>query len=179
MTKLTNIKRLLIGAQLMEKKMTPCEKLGYKVGDRFEVIDPERVTGNCSVGDIIILHRDDGTTSPFFRKEGRYFAHDCGYFEAIKPLEKLDNTLKPGDTIERDGKKYHVALEEIPQYDFKPGMMCRVVWDGVDSACPMHSDCTRVIHVGNRSAGQEYIAYSCTNGYLAIGYVNTSSLRPE
>ena len=158
--------------------MTPCEKLGYKVGDRFEVVDPEQVTGNCSVGDIIILHRDDGTTSPFFRKEGRDFAHDCGYLGAIKPLRKLDNTLKTGDTIVRDGKKYRVMLEEIPQYDFKPGMLCRVVWDGSES-CIMHSNRTRVVYIENSSTGREKVAYSCEDGRLAIGFVNTSSLRPE
>ena len=158
--------------------MTPCEKLGYKVGDRFEVIDPEQVTGNCSVGDIIILHRDDGSTSPFFRKEGRDFAHDCGYLEAIKPLRKLDNTLKTGDTIERDGKKYRVTLEEIPQYDFKPGMLCEVIWDGSET-CVDHSDSSRVVYLGNRRECRERVAYSNQVGNIAIGFVNTSNLRPE
>ena len=158
--------------------MTPCEKLGYKVGDRFEVIDPEQVTGNCSVGDIIILHRDDGSTSPFFRKEGHGFAHDCGYLEAIKPLRKLDNTLKTGDTIERDGKKYHVTLEEIPQYDFKAGMMCVVDWDGTES-CIDHSDSSRVVYLGNRREGRETVAYPDQIGNIVTGYVNTSNLRPE
>ena len=158
--------------------MTPCEKLGYKVGDRFEVINPECVTGNCSAGDIIILHRDDGSSMPLFRKEGEDYAHDCGYLEAIKPLRKLDNTLKTGDTIERDGKKYRVTLEEIPQYDFKPGMLCRVDWDGSEACCD-HSDCTKVVYIENRRTGVERVAYSCTSGYLSIGFVNTSSLRPE
>ena len=158
--------------------MTPCEKLGYKVGDMFEVIDPEYATGDLSAGDIIILHRDDGTNAPYFRKEGKDSNSDYAYLEAIKPLRKLDSTLKTGDTIERDGKKYRVTLDEIPQYDFKPGMLCRVIWDGTEN-CGMHSDCTRVVYKGNHSTGIEKVAYSCANGYLAIGYVKTPNLRPE
>ena len=46
--------------------MTPCEKLGYKVGMQFELTD------NCSVspkGSIVILSHDDGTESPWFKSE--------------------------------------------------------------------------------------------------------------
>ena len=155
--------------------MTPCEKLGYKVGDRFEVINTEYVTGNCIAGDTIILHRDDGTISPFFRKEGSDWEGDYAYLPSLRPLK---NTLKTGDTIERDGKKYRVTLEEIPQYDFKPGMLCRVIWDGSEY-CSMHSGCTRVVYIENSSTGREMVSYACEGGDLAIGFVNTSSLRPE
>ena len=158
--------------------MTPCEKLGYKVGDRFIALDDNELIGR-SKGDILELVEDDGSNCPVFKNITTGKDLTVCTLHRITLLRSYEASLKTGDTIERDGKKYRVTLEEIPQYDFKPGMLCRVVWDGADSACPMHSDCTRVIYVGNRIAGNEYIAYSCTNGYLAIGYVNTSNLRPE
>lgn len=158
--------------------MTPCEKLGYKVGDRFVVIRPELVTGGMSAGDIIILHRDDGSSMPLFRKEGEDYAHDCGYLEAIKPLRKLDNTLKTGDTIERDGKKYRVTLEEIPQYDFKTGMLCQVDWDGSE-ICTGHSKSKTVVYLRDGENGRSQVAYATPSGTFITGYVNTSNLRPE
>ena len=46
--------------------MTPCEKLGYKVGDRFVAqIDGEM----AKKGDILALVRDDGSRMPYFRNE--------------------------------------------------------------------------------------------------------------
>jgi hypothetical protein len=45
--------------------MTPCEELGYKVGDKFRVIGNPR--GNFAIGSIIELARDDGSTMPPFR----------------------------------------------------------------------------------------------------------------
>lgn len=46
--------------------MTPCEKLGYKVGDRFIAqIDGEPT----KKGDILALVNDDGSRMPYFRNE--------------------------------------------------------------------------------------------------------------
>lgn len=48
---------------------TPCEELGYKVGDKFVALEhslfPE--------GTILTLHRDDGTSIPLFAGEGSDF----------------------------------------------------------------------------------------------------------
>lgn len=156
--------------------MTPCEKLGYKVGDRFEVIDEDKNVAGWGLGTILILCKDDGTDCPGFREENKEWHHDFAYLDGIKPITRI---LKTGDEITQDGKKYRVTLEEIPQYEFKPGMICRVDWDKADASCAMHSDCTRVVFLGNRRAGREEIAYAVTDGSLAIGFVNTSSLRPE
>ena len=45
--------------------MTPCEKLGYKVGDRFRVREPYS-TNYYSEGDEVTLSFDDDTSSPYF-----------------------------------------------------------------------------------------------------------------
>ena len=47
--------------------MTPCEKLGYKVGDRFEVC--EKAGYGFELGDIAVLDDDDGSRIPFFTNE--------------------------------------------------------------------------------------------------------------
>ena len=41
----------------MSKQMTPCERLGYKVGDEFEVICHHAF----KKGQVVTLHEDDGT----------------------------------------------------------------------------------------------------------------------
>lgn len=155
--------------------MTPCEKLGYKVGDRFECVKGNTSVGR-HVGDILILKHDDGSGYPFFENVTRNKKWSVCCLRNVKPLSP---TLKSSDEITQDGKKYRVTLEEIPQYEFKPEMICQVDWDKADASCMMHSDCTRVVFLGNRRAGREKITYVKTDGDLAIGYVNTSSLRPE
>lgn len=46
----------------MSKKMTPCEKLGYKVGDKFTVIKDSYF----EKGTIVVLSEDDGSEVPWF-----------------------------------------------------------------------------------------------------------------
>lgn len=50
----------------MSKKMTPCEKLGYKVGDEFEVVEKSY---KFDAGDVVCLQNDDGTAYPYFTNE--------------------------------------------------------------------------------------------------------------
>lgn len=159
--------------------MTPCEKLGYKVGDRFEIISSD--VSILRKGSIVSLWEDDGTTSPVFRdSEGEtwYCTIPGSEVDVGVTVSPIITPLKSGDEITQDGKKYRVTLEEIPQYEFKPGMICQVVWDGSEH-CWMHSECTKVVYVGNNSDGSEQVAYAATDGDLAIGYVKTSNLRPE
>lgn len=78
--------------------MTPCEKLGYKVGDRFEVTG-NGVTDPIKVGDIITLYRDDGSVAPFFQRDGEEFDHDCAFFSSLRPL-------KPQTEAEKRGAKF-------------------------------------------------------------------------
>lgn len=55
--------------------MTPCEKLGYKVGDKFIVTKD----GTFSIGSLVSLYEDDGTGNPLFRLiEGECQYLRCG-----------------------------------------------------------------------------------------------------
>ena len=157
--------------------MTPCEKLGYKAGDRFVSLNNNK-DSDRDVGDFLIMKKDDGDDCPWFLNE-RTQETIAVMMENVKKISDKGG-LKTCDTIERDGRKYRVTLEEIPQYEFKPGMMCQVTWDGSET-CVLHSDCTRVVYLGNKGMGREEIAYTAEGGNtaLAIGYVKTSNLRPE
>lgn len=61
--------------------MTPCEELGYKIGDRFVVVSP---SDYFSIGDIVTLHHDDGTTAPKFTDE-----HGMSVYELLTVFEKI------------------------------------------------------------------------------------------
>ena len=156
--------------------MTPCERLGYKVGDRFVVI--QQSNSRAKVGWIVVLSFDDGSDNPFFKKDGENGTNEyCPKLSEIRPL-KTTTTIKSGDEITRDGKKYRVTLEEIPQYDFKPGMMCRVVWDGSEW-CVNHTESTCVVFVEYDDNTCSKIHYQHSSGSLCTGFVNTANLRPE
>ncbi|MGL5726381.1 MAG: hypothetical protein ACRCYD_00785, partial [Plesiomonas sp.] len=50
--------------------MTPCEELGYKVGQQFEVIEYNiGYNKEAKVGDIITLIQDDGSSIPYFSSD--------------------------------------------------------------------------------------------------------------
>lgn len=55
--------------------MTPCQELGYKVGDKFTVINP---IYNWKKGQVITLYRDDGDDLPLFSGEGCEFHNADG-----------------------------------------------------------------------------------------------------
>ena len=162
--------------------MTPCEKLGYKVGDRFEAV--RDCYNAIDQGDILVLVHDDGTSEPEFKDQAGSTWY--GGIEGISTIDidlivrplKTSTTLKSGDEITLDGKKYRVILEEIPQYDFKPGMMCRVVWDGTEY-CDHHTKSDNVVFAGISSSGRYEIQYQHSSGGLCTGYVKTTNLRPE
>ena len=73
--------------------MTPCEKLGYKVGDKFEVVSDGGSW--CKRGDIVVLNEDDGSNCPFFHKENGGWQQRCLYLHEVKLLQpKLFKLLK-------------------------------------------------------------------------------------
>ena len=157
--------------------MTPCEKLGYKVGDRFECVEGN-VRLNRYAGDILVLKYDDGSEYPWFENVTRKEKETVCYLECIQPLKSY---LKSGDEITQGVKKYRVTLEEIPQYEFKPGMMCKVVWDGSE-VCADHTDYDRVVYISkerHEDGDRHRIAYLASAGIIVRGYVKTSNLRPE
>lgn len=72
--------------------MTPCEEMGYKVGDEFTVLESAE---GFTAGQTIELNRDDGTDMPMFKgrntlytladawtASGAYL--DLGYVQKIK-----------------------------------------------------------------------------------------------
>ena len=155
--------------------MTPCEKLGYKVGDRFVSLNNNK-DSDRDVGDFLIMKKDDGDDCPWFLNERTQETIPV-MMESVKKIPDK-GILKTGDTIERDGKKYRVTLEEIPQYEFRPGMLCRVIW-GKGTYCGEHSSSDRVVFLNDENDGSYKVAYANTYGSILTGYVNTSNLRPE
>jgi len=92
----------------MSKKMTPCEKLGYKVGDEFEVISHHAF----KKGQVVTLHEDDGTECPLFAGDGGgagvFDGVECSFATLNKQVRKIANKLKPAkqalaDAIHQNG----------------------------------------------------------------------------
>ena len=88
----------------MSKKMTPCEKLGYKVGDKFKVVDGTGV--HYAVGSFITLIHDDGSSCPRFNGVHAIFESGDSFF----PLDFVEKVakLKPAkqalaDAIHQNG----------------------------------------------------------------------------
>lgn len=68
-------------------ELTPCEKLGYKVGDKFVMTSNEGVKG-FNIGDEIVLIGDDDSQCP------KFFSHcvnDCRYI-LLDNVQKMINT---------------------------------------------------------------------------------------
>lgn len=92
----------------MIKKMTPCEMLGYKVGDEFEVISHHAF----KKGQVVTLHEDDGTECPLFAGDGGgagvFDGVECSFATLNKQVRKIANKLKPAkqaldDSINQNG----------------------------------------------------------------------------
>ena len=92
----------------MSKQMTPCEKLGYKVGDEFEVISHHAF----KKGQVVTLHEDDGTECPLFAGDGGgagvFDGVECSFATLNEQVRKIANKLKPAkqalaDAIHQNG----------------------------------------------------------------------------
>ena len=86
--------------------MTPFEKLGYKVGDKFEVIGVT-ISRSVKPGDVVTMYRDDGTDCPVFHLEDGDIA--CLFPKEIRPLKTEAQTrnakLGEGITFKPTGAK--------------------------------------------------------------------------
>lgn len=69
--------------------MTPCEKLGYKVGGNFEVIGDH---ADLKRGSVVYLAKDDGSDCPRFEMEGVYDFWFV-FLEKLKPIKHGENSL--------------------------------------------------------------------------------------
>lgn len=101
----------------MRKKMTPCEKLGYKVGDKFKVVDGTGV--HYAVGSFITLIHDDGSSCPRFN--GVHAIYESG--DSFFPLYFVEKVakLKPAkqamaDAIHQNGGWVEVATFAVSGY---------------------------------------------------------------
>lgn len=79
----------------MRKETTPCERLGYKVGDEFEVISHHAF----KKGQVVTLHEDDGTECPLFSGDGGgagvFDGVECSFATLNEQVRKIANKLKP------------------------------------------------------------------------------------
>lgn len=92
------------GEDMMEeqKQKTPCEELGYKVGDKFEVLED---CVDFSKGQIVHLYSDDGSECPFFVGEGGYIGVE------------IDNEVLRGSFVGLELVKKHEGLDEEDMED--------------------------------------------------------------
>lgn len=69
--------------------MTPCEKLGYKVGDEF-VFSPKDGHHGFRDGEIVELIKDDNSIAPWFKCGER---QHCAWLRDVKPINKQEKPI--------------------------------------------------------------------------------------
>lgn len=94
------------------KELTLCEKLGYKVGDRFVMTENEGVKG-FNIGDEVILIKDDGSECPKFFST--YINNDMYIW--LTDVRKLDSESTKETTKETSTKTISIKefLESMPK----------------------------------------------------------------
>jgi len=90
-------------------KLTPCQRLGYKVGDKFLVVSDNAATTNK--GDIVTLIEDDGTDSPFFT--GSTLSSYRGQIVSLW-LNWLQPIKAPDNLVEEFHKAFGHPVETVP-----------------------------------------------------------------
>jgi len=101
----------------MNKKMTPCEKLGYKVGDKFEFVGTEHFKFNA--GDLLTLIRDDGSRSLLFSSEsGAAYV----YLEKVRKV----SALKPAKQALADAIHQNGGWRDQANYAVQSGFNLRI-----------------------------------------------------
>lgn len=165
--------------------MTPCEELGYKVGDRFLVLE----TSTFQKGAIVELYRDDGTACPLFKgNETKYKLCDGapGAFIPLKKVQKLHPIMaliqkrdKQAEKVKRQTDKLDRLNEEIKQaitqleseVERDTGLRCNIYEDGADGT----PDGVDVDDPSTWRAGDVIECVSSQERYVTIGkrYVYT------
>ena len=85
-----------VGGGAPSREQTPCEKLGYKVGDEFEMVGDHFY---FSIGEKAVLADDDGSNSPYFyNRNGNH-----GIVVALSLVKPLRIILRPGDYVLTEG----------------------------------------------------------------------------
>lgn len=70
--------------------MTPAEKLGYRIGDKFEVVDGCPYFSN---GSIVKLTSDDGSNAPMFEFISGKILHNDALLDIATGQQMLKNNL--------------------------------------------------------------------------------------
>lgn len=109
---------------------TPCEDLEYKVGDAFYLLSDE--SSDLSAGDIIYLHKDDGSSCPEFRDQQESNEDDYReHFDLSKVIP-----FQSGITVSQCcGYKEGDLFVFVNGSDFEKGQIIRLQHDD-DTACP-------------------------------------------
>lgn len=111
----------LIPKEQANKLLTPCEQLGYKVGDKFIVTE---YCVNFEKGTSVELFRDDGTRSPLFKgkTKGEWFWCDGeeGAYAGINQLKPI----KESNTNQEEGK----MTEKMKEPKNKPKTQSQLVF---------------------------------------------------
>ena len=117
------------------REMTPCEKLGYKVGDDFMVL--ASIVGFKS-GQVVTLFEDDGSGSPLFKGDNNTYTLCDGKPGAHllldkvckigAPLPDLINKIKEAPEAQREAEFLVDSLvEEFEEkFEAETGLKCSV-----------------------------------------------------
>ncbi|MGD9381590.1 MAG: hypothetical protein PVI03_04025 [Candidatus Thorarchaeota archaeon] len=113
-------------------------KYGYQVGDLFRVLPNSSTTEWFSVGSIIKLKKDDGTSCPWFELvQGQsYGDYDIWAF-AYEDLEEVsiqDEVIKVGDILQDDSVGRVIIVTEVR--DLEEGFISGVVLEQGAGAFP-------------------------------------------
>lgn len=127
----------------MNSKMTPCEKLGYKVGDEFEVISHYAF----KKGQVVTLHEDDGTECPLFAGDGGgagvFDGVECSFATLNKQVRKIANKLKPAKQALADAIHQNGGWEDGAELAWFQGNLakneCNEIWFGNELSNPEYN----------------------------------------
>lgn len=142
----------------MNSKMTPCEKLGYKVGDEFEVISHHAFKN----GQVVTLHEDDGTECPLFSGDGGgagvFDGVECSFATLNEQVRKIANKLKPAKQALADAINQNGGLVEGGDWHKKGEL------PPVGEICEIHHSCW------NESKFEKVKIAAITKDYLIVEY---------
>ena len=120
---------------MVDKEMTPCEKLGYKVGDKFIYISDDE---DFEQGSVIVLKEDDGSECVQFYVEPDRNDYAYANLSDVRPVSQsrpivsgFDNVDKPahyasGDIECIDAIRAQMTPEEFQGY--LKGNVAKYMW---------------------------------------------------
>ena len=97
--------------------MTPCQKLGYKVGDEFII---QKETCGFVKGQTVELYEDDGTNEPLFRGDNMCYNHCDGREGAYFDLDLVIKVVKEEkEEMQFDMKKepWYIRVANEQEYE--------------------------------------------------------------